>query len=124
MALAAVAAAEYGYGKQTIDYSHVPYYNVEWESLGEGKGYGDNYGKDSYGEELRYRQKETRSKDETKTMWAVIKASLASAANATAEDTDAKPRAICNALEFLLNRVGAMRIDAAKRPPAPHLCGH
>ena len=62
--------------------------------------------------------------DETKTMWAVIKASLASAANATAEDTDAKPRAICNALEFLLNSVGAMRIDAAKRPPAPHLCGH
>ena len=69
MALAAVAAAEYGYGKQTVDYSHVPYYNVEWESLGEGKGYGDNYGKDSYGEVLRYRQKETRSKDDTKTTW-------------------------------------------------------
>ena len=69
MALAAVAAAEYGYGKQTVDYSHVPYYNVEWESLGEGKGYGDSYGKDSYGEVLRYRQKETRSKDETKTNW-------------------------------------------------------
>ena len=69
MALAAVAAAEYGYGKQTVDYSHVPYYNVEWESLGEGKGYG-GYGKDdSYGEVLRYRQKETRSKDETKTNW-------------------------------------------------------
>ncbi len=69
LALVAVAAAEYGYGKQTVDWSHVPYYNVEWESLGEGKGYGDSYGKDSYGEVLRYRQKETRSKDDTKTTW-------------------------------------------------------
>ena len=69
MALAAVAAAEYGYGKQTVDYSHVPYYNVEWESLGEGKGYG-GYGKDEgYGEVLRYGQKETRSKDDTETSW-------------------------------------------------------
>ena len=67
LALAALAAADYG--KQTVDWSHVPYYNVEWESLGEGKGYGDSYGSDSYGEALRYRQKEVRSKDETKTMW-------------------------------------------------------
>ena len=69
MALAAVAAAEYGYGKQTVDYSHVPYYNFDWESQGEGKGYGDSYGSDSYGEVLRYGQKETRSKDDTQTNW-------------------------------------------------------
>ena len=63
MALAALAAADYG--KQTVDWSHVPYYNVEWESLGEGKAYGG----DSYGDVLRYRQKETRSKDDTHTNW-------------------------------------------------------
>ena len=68
MALAAVAAAEYGYGKQTVDYSHVPYYNFDWKSLGEGKGYG--YGKDdSYGEVLNYGQEEKRSKDDTETKW-------------------------------------------------------
>ena len=67
MALAAVAAAEYGYGKQTVDWSHVPYYNFDWESQGEGKGYG--YGGDSYGEVLRYGQHETRSKDNTETKW-------------------------------------------------------
>ena len=67
MALAAVAAAEYGYGKQTVDWSHVPYYNVDWASQGEGKGYG--YGGDSYGELLTYGQHETRSKDDTKTNW-------------------------------------------------------
>ena len=69
MALAAVAAAEYGYGKQTVDYSHVPYYNFDWKSLGEGKGYGygsDDYG---YGEVLNYGQYESRSKDDTKTNW-------------------------------------------------------
>ena len=66
-ALAAVAAADYGYGKMHVDYTHVPYYNFEWESLGEGKGYG--YGGDSYGEVLRYGQKETRNKDNTETSW-------------------------------------------------------
>ena len=50
---------------------------------------------------------------ETRAMWAVVEADFASAADASAEDTDAKPRAICKALEFLLGRVNAMRIDAA-----------
>ena len=46
-------------------------------------------------------------------MWGVVQADLSSAADASAEDTDAKPRAICKALEFLLGRVNVMRIDAA-----------
>ena len=67
MALAAITAADYG--KQHVDWSHVPCYNFDWESQGEGKGYG-GYGKDdSYGEVLRYGQKETRSKDDTETTW-------------------------------------------------------
>ena len=45
--------------------------------------------------------------DETKAMWAVVEAEMKGAAD------EAYPRAFCKALEFLLNRVNAMRIDAA-----------
>ena len=63
--LAAVAAADTyeksygGYGKQHIDYSHVPYYNSDWQVED----------KDYYGKELNYGQKEQREHDNTKTNW-------------------------------------------------------
>jgi len=56
--LAAVAAAD-SYGKQHIDYSHVPYYNSDWQVED----------KDYYGKELNYGQKEQREHDNTKTNW-------------------------------------------------------
>ena len=55
LALAALAAADYG--KQTVDWSHVPYYNVDWAVM-------DDYYND-------YAQTETRSGDNTKTNWRV-----------------------------------------------------
>ena len=48
--------------------------------------------------------------DETKERWAECQKELQSDSAATA---DAKPRAFCKALEFLLDRVNAVRIDAA-----------
>ena len=60
LALVAVAAADVygkGYAKQTVDYSHVPYYNVDWAVM-------DDYYND-------YAQAETRSGDNTKTNWRV-----------------------------------------------------
>ena len=58
LALAAVAAADSykSYGKN-VDYSHVPYYNVDWAVQ-------DDYYND-------YAQTETRSGDNTKTYWRV-----------------------------------------------------
>ena len=61
-ALVAVAPADsYGksYGKQTVDHSHVPYYNVEW-TVQDDEHYND------------YAQTEVRNKDETKTNWRVV----------------------------------------------------
>ena len=57
--VAAATAASYGnsYGRQTVDYSHVPYYNVDWAVQ-------DDYYND-------YAQTETRSGDNTKTYWRV-----------------------------------------------------
>lgn len=63
LALVSVTAAtDYGsshggYGKKNVDYSHVPYYNFDWEVQ-------DDYYND-------YGQTETRSKDETNTYWRV-----------------------------------------------------
>ena len=62
-ALVAAAASELngksygGYGKINVDYSHVPYYNFDWQVK-------DDYYND-------YGQQESRSKDETKTKWGV-----------------------------------------------------
>ncbi len=58
LALVAVAAAD-SYGKQHVDYSHVPYYNVDW-AVQDDEHYND------------YAQSEVRNKDETKTNWRVI----------------------------------------------------
>ncbi len=57
LALAAVAAADSykSYGKQHVDYSHVPYYNFDWAVQDE---YYNDYG-----------QKETRNGDNTDTQW-------------------------------------------------------
>ena len=48
--------------------------------------------------------------DETKQRWSERQKELLSESAATA---DAKPRAFCKALEFLLDHVNAMHIDAA-----------
>lgn len=48
-----------------------------------------------------------RRDDETKTKWSVVQRSMQEAV------VDEQPRVLCSALEFLLDRVNAMRIDAA-----------
>ena len=57
--MVAIAAAETygkGYGKQHVDYSHVPYYNFDW-AVQDAESYND------------YGQKETRNGDNTDTQW-------------------------------------------------------